>query len=220
MSFQTPFFRRNVLPPFDPHAGYEHNFDTFFGWAQEFKQPERVLLDIVERQQLRIRKHPIGFLAIYLTAPDEGIRSRSYGTLVRVNYYPAGEPCEDDIHCHPFNFRSGVVKGVLLHTLHTPDRSIQVPDGEGLVGYESWVDEFGQNHTVRVTDATIARPASQQFEILPGQSYTMKPLEEFHSVQAEGETLTVFCKTPTPAGQDGRNLVLRDPRKPAPPTEY
>jgi hypothetical protein len=124
--------------------------------------------------------------------------------------YPKGVELADDIHSHGFDFFSGVVQGELTNRQYYPDWSQQVPDGEGLAGYEGRVNIIGDNETERVMDAVIPVPPSTASEVGRGERYSMPPKNYFHAAEVESgvPTVTIFCKTPTYDNNDGLSLTL------------
>jgi hypothetical protein len=215
------WLRKNTPPAYDHRKTYRDNFDEFFHWALDLRNPLRQIPEIGNRLKFGVRRHPIGFIAVYLSPRDEGLRTIGNTGLARANIYPPGSKMKDDIHCHGFEFASGNAKGTLLNTLHYPDWSNKLPDGEGYVGYETSVDLFGQNHTVRATDAVVSIPRSETHVLQVGDTYSLRPRIDFHSVAAGEEgAVTIFCKTPTLSEQDGLTLVLKGPDDAEPPGTY
>jgi len=167
-----------------------------------------------------VRRHPLGFIAIYLSQQVAGLHTLGRTGTARANFYPPGIKLAEDIHSHGFEFVSGVI-GQLLNTRHHPDWDTKLPDGEGLIGYQTYVDAFGRNHTARVTDAVVSVPTSKTETLYTGAIYSLRPKIEFHSVEAgEDGAITVFCKSPGLVGPDGMTLILRRPEEPAPPEVY
>jgi hypothetical protein len=122
---------------YDNDQGYEDNFKSYFDWATSLRNPMEQIPKIAEKLGFGIRRHPIGFVAVYLSKRDGGIATPTVTGLARVNLYPPGDPMKEDIHCHGFDFRSGVAAGVVLNRRHHPDFSIRLPKGEGYIGYET-----------------------------------------------------------------------------------
>lgn len=200
----------NLPPEYDNDRTYLDNFDRFFDWACSLQRPFDQIPDVGDRLGFGIRRHPIGFIAVYLSEPSRGIETVGCQGVARVNVYPPGAVMKEDIHSHGFNFKSGVVSGVLMNVRHYPDWSASLPDGEGYVGYETTIDDFGNNHSVQATDATIAINRSEAHELEAGDTYSLRPRVDFHSVHAGDDgAVTFFSKTPTRKGADGKTLVLR-----------
>lgn len=201
----------------------EENFERFFEWGLGLRNPLKQIPKFGEGLGYGIKVHPLGFTVVYLSEKGEGERTPRINGIVRANLYPPGVVIEDDIHSHGFDFFSGVAQGELTNTLYFPKwGSGNVPDGEGMVGYEGRVDYRGNNVTVRATTASIPLPSSQVHEIARGESYTMKPKNFFHAVSvAEGVgTATIFCKTPNYGGSDGISLTLKWPNEDPVPATY
>lgn len=196
------------------------NFERFFDWGLGLKNPQDQIPEIGRNLGFGVRRHPIGFTVVYLSPPNRGIHTMGLWGAVRADIFPAGVDFQDDIHSHGFDFFSGIIDGELSNTRHYPDWGQADDEGLGYVGYESSVDFAGNNITTQVTDATVVIPHSESEEMAVGDSYTMKPRVDFHSVSAVGGAVTIFCKTPTYEGQDGLALVLKKPDASAPPTQY
>lgn len=210
-------FKRSIPPAYNNSQGYEENFARFFDWATSLRRPMSQIPSIAEDLGFGVRRHPIGFVAVYLSERDGGVCTPSVTGIARVNIYPPGDAMKEDIHCHGFDFRSGVAAGILLNTVHHPDFSGAVPDGEGYIGYETRVDALGNNMVTQATDAVIAVPRSELHELSPGDEYSMRAGVDFHSVAAGDQgALTVFCKTPS----DGISLVLKPAADVPPPDLY
>ena len=215
------FLHRNTPPVYDHSRSHDENFDKFFDWTCSLKHPFKQVPQIGENLGFGIRRHPIGFIAVYLSERDNGIHNSCLSGIARVNIYPPGVEMKEDIHCHGFDFKSGVANGVLINTSHQPDWGAHATDGEGYIGYETTVDQEGRNHTVQATDATIVIASSKVQELEAGDTYSLRPLVDFHSVYAgEDGAVTVFSKTPTYEGRDGTTLVLRKPDQPPIPDIY
>ncbi len=215
------WLRTNKPPKYDADESYQVNFDTFFDWALTLRNPARQIPEIGDKLNFGIRRHPIGFIAVYLSPRARGLHTLGRTGLARANIYPAGVELQEDIHSHGFDFTAGVAGGMLRNIRHYPDWATKLPEGEGYTGYETSVDTHGQNHTVRATNATISIPQSEVQELEPGAIYSLRPRVDFHSVQAgEAGAVTVFCKTPTYSGQDGLTLILKKPNEDPPPETY
>jgi hypothetical protein len=212
---------RNLPPVYNIDQSYLDNFDRFFDWAVSLNDPFRQIPEMGDNLGFGIRRHPIGFIAVYLSEHPRGLETICLEGVTRANIYPSGSIMKEDIHSHGFDFMSGVAKGTLVNVRHYPDWSASLPDGEGYVGYETSVDALGQNHTIQATNATVAIPRSEKHELQAGDTYTLKPREDFHSVYAgDHGAVTLFSKTTTYEGQDGATLVLRRPDQEATPEVY
>ncbi len=209
------FIRRNTPPKYKSHESYKANFPRFLEWALELRNPFKQIPEIGEELNFGIIKHPLGFTAIYLSSRASEMYAVGSSGIARVNIYPRGADVKDDIHSHGYDFESGVAAGALLHTRHFPDFSheARLPDGEGYIGYETRVDPITRiNRLERVTTACISEPSSQIEILNPGDTYSLRPRIDFHSVASEEcGAITIFCKTPTYTGQDGDSLVLVKP---------
>jgi len=212
--------QKDVPPSYDQESSLETNFDRFFDWGMSLRQPMRQIPEIGERLGIGVKVHPIGFMVIYLSQHNEGLATVAIRGEARADLFPPDVVINEDIHSHGFNFYSGVVSGEIANTRHYPDFNQRSPDSEGYIGYESSVDVFGNNHTVRATDATIVIPTFRTEVLGKGGMYTMAPRIDFHSVSSEAGAITVFCKTPTFEGSDGQALVLRRPDRPPTPEIY
>jgi hypothetical protein len=204
-------------PEYDNELDLEANFSRFFDWGLSLKDPRRT----IRKFGTEMQRNPLGFEATYLTSRDQGPTATHKAGQVRANEY--GLECAEDIHCHPFEFWSGVIKlgreqRPLQNVRYYPDWSQRLAPGQkGLIGYETWVDDHSQNHTMAAT-IPLPEPPSRSFELTEGQFYTMNPLEDFHRVEAEPGTLTIFCKTP--AEPTRRALMLRHEDLDPPPETY
>ncbi len=214
-------FNRHVPPAYDHERSLNENFEKFFEWGSSFHNPTHRIPRIAESLGYGLRQHPIGFTVVYLSERDKGVCSPGVTGVARVNIYPPGDAIKEDVHCHPFNFLSGIGAGVLLNTMHYPDFSTALPEGEGYIGYETRVDALGKNHTTQAIDAVVAIPHSEVHELSPGEVYEMRAGVDFHSVAAGPDgALTIFCKTPSGQGNNGLSLVLKPPKEAPPPKSY
>lgn len=211
--------KRNLPPEYASDRDIRDNFERFFDWGLGLKNPRDQIPKIGDELGFGVRRHPIGFLVVYLSRPSQGILSDVWGS-VRADIFPVGVEYEDDIHCHGFDFFSGVVAGGLRNTRHYPNWQLQAPDGEGYIGYESSVDLLGVNETIQATDAIVVIERSEAEVLESGDTYTMVPRTDFHSVSTDEGAVTIFCKTPTYDGHNGLALVLRKPDSEAPPLNY
>lgn len=202
---------RGLAPKYDYSRGHAENFETFFDWALELENPEKQLAATAVEYRFGGKIHRLGFTVLYLSAADEGMNGPDTSGIVRVDMYPPGAVIRDDIHSHGFDFVSGLVKGEFSNVRHYPDFRKTAPEGEGYIGFETSVDAYGNNNVVQATDATIYVPPTPEVQVLkPGDTYTMRPRVDFHSIVGSG-AITIFCKTPTYEGHDGQALFLRKP---------
>lgn len=199
---------RGSAPTYDYSQNHTDNFESFFDWALELREPEKQLTATAVEYGFGGKIHRLGFTVLYLSSPDEGANGPDVSGIVRVDMYPPGAIIRDDIHSHGFDFVSGLVKGEFSNMRHYPDFSKTAPDGEGYIGFETSVDAHGENNVVQATDATIYVPPPEVHELKPGDTYTMRPRTDFHSIVGSG-AITIFCKTPTYQGHDGQALFLR-----------
>ena len=212
--------RTNLPPSYDTRLNVPQNFERFFSWGLELRKPFKTIPEMGERLGFGIRVHPLGFMAVYLSPPSRGLHTMSIWGTARADIFFPGNGLQDDIHSHGFDFVSGIVSGTLLNTRHYPDFSQCAPNGTGFVGYETRTDSEGNNHTTRATDATVVVPEHTTERLTSGDTYTMQPRTDFHSVDSPEGAITIFCKTPTYSGHDGLALLLRRPESPAPSESY
>lgn len=197
----------------------QENHERFLEWGMGLRRPMEQLPDIAVRNGMSARRHPLGFVVVYLSVRDHG---QLHPTIaqVRANIYPPGEIIEDDIHCHGFDFVSGVVAGALENTMYHIDFGQDATGGERYLAYETRVDPFGNNETVLINPEPLAFAMRSATTVLrPGDTYSMRRKEQFHSV-ASSSAVTIFCKTPTQWGADGLALFLWKPDRPVPPAAY
>jgi hypothetical protein len=214
-------------PEYDQRLSHSENFPRFFDWALTLRDPIRQIPEIGEQLGFGVRRHPLGFTAVYLSSSsqpaDSPFADRSISGLARANIYPGDLSVREDIHCHGFDFESGGVGGVLLNNRFSLDYDDPLPEGEGLIGYQTRVDVWGDiNHVERVTGAVVRATVIRTEEVSPGDSYSLKPRTEFHMVQAADSrgAVTVFCKTTPYQGNAGTSLILVRPGDPPPVAQY
>jgi len=208
----------NKPPEYLNNLSLQDNFERYFEWGLDLTDPVATFQEL----GLEWDEHPLGFKVVYLTPRDRGDAMPLRGQ-VRANV--SGAHILDDIHCHPFDFFSGIAK---LGRSQRPFRNIRYypewgnipllkPDETGYIGYETYVDYAGKNHTVAAT-RLVPEPPSEVFELEVGDSYTMAPIVDFHAVDAEADTVTIFAKTPSVRGV--KALMLRHQDLPPPPETY
>jgi hypothetical protein len=101
---------RHVPPEYDRETTLEENWQRYYEWALELPQPA---VQIVEHG-LEVRRHPIGFTAVYLTERLYGMGTPWGRGIIRANIIEprkGREPLRDDIHSHGYWFVSGLVDG-------------------------------------------------------------------------------------------------------------
>jgi hypothetical protein len=214
-------------PIYDQHASYKTNFPKFFDWACSLEDPRKQIPEIGEQLGFGVRRHPLGFIAVYLSPqsqrPDSPFADMGITGIARANIYPGDVSVKEDIHSHGFDFEAGGVDGTLLNTRFFPDFHNPLSEGEGLIGYETRVGVWGDiNHVEQVTGAVVRATDSTTYEVSPGDTYSLRPRNEFHRVHAadSGGVVTIFCKTTPYQGNAGMSLMLINPGDPPPPARY
>lgn len=206
---------QNRPPVYNYDASPEDNFKKFFDWGLSLKDPFKQIPEIGQELGFGIRKHPIGMVAVYLSAPSRGIYTPEITGIARADIYSPDEPVNDHKHTHGFSSTGGNVDGDFTNTLHFPEKA----DKGTYIEYRTTVDKEGRNHTHRVSDApTVIVPRSEAHHLKPGEVYHLRP-DEYHSVSA-GRAVTVFIKTPAKMGKEGESSILLKPGDTPPPAVY